>query len=124
MELFLMVASLSLLGLAVTGLAFGAATRREEPVALTAEEKPELVVAVTPARFFAESAAHLAAMQVPMAIAAPPRARLEPGQRVPLEALLLQLESHIRLEQAAAESFLETPSAALLHGRTASPLVN
>ena len=44
--------------------------------------------------------------------------------RVPLEALLLQIESHVRLEQAAAESFLEPPTPALLHGRTISPLVN
>ena len=44
--------------------------------------------------------------------------------RVPLEALLLQIENHVRLEQAAAESFLSAPTSALLHGRTISPFVN
>jgi hypothetical protein len=44
--------------------------------------------------------------------------------RVPIEALLLQIENHVRLEQAAAESFLQTPTPALLHSRTMSSLVN
>jgi hypothetical protein len=44
--------------------------------------------------------------------------------QVPIEALLLQIESHVRLEQAAAESFLQTPTPALLHSKTISPLVN
>jgi hypothetical protein len=47
-----------------------------------------------------------------------------PRQQVPLEALLLQIEKHVRLEQAAAESFLESPTPSLLHSRTDSPLVN
>ena len=45
------------------------------------------------------------------------------GSRIPIEALLLQIDNHVRLEQAAAESFLEYPTAALLHSRTISPLV-
>jgi len=49
-----------------------------------------------------------------------------PVQRpfVPVEALLLQLESHVRLEHAAAESYIADPNAMLLHSRTASPFVN
>ena len=43
---------------------------------------------------------------------------------LPLQALLLQIENHVRLEQAAAESFIDYPSAALLHSKTASPFVN
>jgi hypothetical protein len=124
MELLLMVAALSLLGLAVTGLAFGAATRREEAPAAPVEAKPETVLAVAPARFFADTGADLRPLHAPLPSLATTKTRMEPGQRVPLEALLLQLESHIRLEQAAAESFLEAPTAALLHGRTVSPLVN
>jgi hypothetical protein len=43
---------------------------------------------------------------------------------VPVEVLLLQLERHVRLEQAAAESFHLCPTTAALHMRTASPLVH
>ncbi len=105
MELFLMVGALSLFGLAITCIAFGAATRgagEPEPVA-----EPEREPAVAPARFFGQPA-------VAAAI----------SQRVPVEALLLQIETHVRLEQAAAESFVESPTPALLHGRTMSPLVH
>ena len=56
--------------------------------------------------------------------AAVPSLPLAARSRVPIEALLLQIESHVRLEQAAAECFLESPNAALLHSRTVSPLVN
>jgi hypothetical protein len=44
--------------------------------------------------------------------------------RVPIEALLLQIENHVRLEQAAAECFLQSPTPTLLHSRTISTLVN
>jgi hypothetical protein len=37
---------------------------------------------------------------------------------------LAQLENHVRLEQAAAESYMRAPNAALLHSRTISTLVN
>jgi hypothetical protein len=43
---------------------------------------------------------------------------------IPVEALLLQLESHVRLEQAAAESFIADPNSTLLHSRTVSPFIN
>jgi hypothetical protein len=102
--MFLMAACLSVFGLAVTCIAFGVATRDQELPAV--EMKPALTV--QPARFFSERAGS--------ALPLPPR--------VPIEALLLQIESHVRLEQAAAESFLESPTPALLHSRTMSPLVN
>jgi hypothetical protein len=38
--------------------------------------------------------------------------------------LLLQIDRHVRLEQAAAESFLDAPTTASLHSRTTSPLVH
>lgn len=116
MELFLMIGSISLFGLAVTCMAFGAATQREDTPAQPAETMPETVLVLPPAHFFADSG------KSPFPAYA--RVPLPAGQRVPLEALLLQIESHIRLEQAAAESFVEMPTAALLHGRTASPLIN
>ena len=64
--------------------------------------------AVSPARFFVETT------MLPMAA----------RTRVPIEALLLQIENHVRLEHAAAECFLESPNASLLHNRTMSTLVN
>jgi len=46
------------------------------------------------------------------------------SRQVSIEVLLLQIENHVRLEQAAAESFLAFPSQALLHSKTTSPFVN
>jgi len=43
---------------------------------------------------------------------------------VPIEVLLYQIENHVRLEQAAAESFVAFPTQALLHSKTTSPFVN
>jgi hypothetical protein len=108
MVMFLMAACMSLFGLAVLSLAFGAATRGEQPRAPRAPE-PRLPVdrSLPPQRFFADGAAGPAV----------------PGA-VPYEALLLQIEQHIRLEQAAAESFLHRPSSESLHERTTSTLGN
>jgi hypothetical protein len=107
MEMFLMVLCMSLFGLGVTAAAFGAATRPERPAE---EPQPEKEIAVAPAgaRFFADDAAPSPGFRTP----------------VPVEALLYQIDAHIRLEQAAAESFMQSPNAALLHCRTISPLVH
>ncbi|MDE3130938.1 MAG: hypothetical protein KGL16_07260 [Acidobacteriota bacterium] len=100
MELFLMVAAMSLLGVAVCALAFGAATRTES----TAEPAPSQVPTVLlKTRFFVEDGS---------------------PQRLPVEALLLQIERHVQLEQAAAESFLSAPTADSLHVPSMSPLVH
>ncbi len=101
---------LSMFGLAVACLAFGAATRTAEKsnaMAPAVENEPAKALA-TPGHFFVERPA--------LPIAA--------HTTVPIEALLLQIENHVRLEQAAAECFLESPTASLLHSRTISPLVN
>ena len=110
MEMLLMGACLSMFGLAVACLAFGAATRGVDrtPVEAHAERKEAVKAAAVPAHFFVDRA--------PLPVAA--------RARVPIEALLLQIENHVRLEQAAAESFLEAPTSSLLHSRTTSPLVN
>ena len=110
MEMLLMGACLSVFGLAVCCLAFGAATRDSvNPVAASPVVEKEIVkAAASPARFFVD---------LPML---PMAART----RVPIEALLLQIENHVRLEHAAAECFLESPNASLLHSRTMSTLVN
>jgi hypothetical protein len=110
MEMLLMGACLSMFGLAVACLAFGAATRERNEAAGTAPavQKEAVKAAVAPARFFVH------------APSSPKAARTE----VPIEALLLQIENHVRLEHAAAECFLESPNASALHSRTTSPLVN
>ena len=41
-----------------------------------------------------------------------------------IEVLLSQIENHVRLEQAAAESFLSLPATETLHARSASTLLN
>jgi hypothetical protein len=109
MEMLLLGACLSVFGLAVACLAFGAATRGADAAASTAPAlQPEALAAAEKPGFFIDRPAMPAAAR----------------NRVPIEALLLQLESHVRLEQAAAQSFLESPNPSLLHSRTISPLVN
>jgi hypothetical protein len=114
MEMLLMGACLSVFGLAVACLAFGAATRtQKEATSATPGLEQALVqeavrVSASPARFFVDPPVLPAAAQ----------------SRMPIEALLLQIENHVRLEHAAAECFLESPNASLLHSRTISPLVN
>lgn len=105
MEMFLMVAAMSLLGVAFTTMMFAAATRgldRGEQPELRPGERP----ALEPSRFFAADAPAPA------------------ESAVPIEALLLQIERHVSLERAAAESFLHAPTPASLHTRTMSPLVH
>ncbi len=100
MEMFLMAGALSLMGVAVCAVLFAAATRAEQPPAEPAER---------PAR------------EMPRFFAGEPL--MQPG-RVPIEALLLQIERHVQLEQAAAESFHFAPTVEALHSRTMSPLVH
>lgn len=105
MEMFLMGVALSLLGVAVSAVAFGAAVRGQpDGDAERAQTRPTVVLPVPP--FFVGD-------EVPPA-----------RPRVPVDVLLLQLERHVRLEQAAAESFLLSPTLESLHTRTSSPLVH
>lgn len=108
MEVFLMVLCMSLLGVAVSAIAFGAATRGDDTPVEVEAPQPAVVIgkAMTPAFFAAGDALD----EVPV--------------QLPLEVLLRRLETHVRLEQAAAESFLMAPSAEALHTRTSSPLVH
>jgi len=108
MEMLLMGLCVSAFGLAVVALAFRAATRAESSDAAVRPDLP-LAKAAVPARLF------------PAQAAMPPA--LTP-QQVPIELLLLQIENHVRLEQAAAESFIEFPTQALLRSKTTSPFVN
>ena len=107
MEMFLMAAVMSLLAVGVCAVLFAAATRDER------EAPPPMVPAARePQRFFVA------------APAARPDAPRDGAELVPVEALLLKIEQHIRLEQAAAESFLNRPTDDSLHSRTTSRLVN
>lgn len=107
MEMFLMVLSLSLLGVGVSAALFAAATRDER----RAEEYVDtrIMSAAEASRFFVDTAA--------------PRPARVPGG-IPAEVLLLQIERHVRLEQAAAEAFHQFPTIESLRMRTTSPLVH
>ena len=103
MEMFLMVATVSLLGMVVSVGLFAAATRDRGNASAMPDEQP---LPLAPPRFFLADRAPIA------------------SPRVPIEVLLLQIEQHVRLEQAAAESFLDSPTIKSLNLRTTSPLVH
>ena len=109
MEMLLMGICVAVFGMAIACVAFGAAVHPEKPAETMPEMKAEPVKVAAPARFFINE------VSVPT-----PRGRVS----VPIEALLLQLERHVRLEQAAAESFLAQPTSTLLHSKTISPFLN
>jgi hypothetical protein len=103
MEMFLMVMALSVVGVLVSGLLFAAATR--EP-AVSGAPALRPVAVRDEARFF---------MLRPPVATAPPAG-------IGADALVLQIERHVRLERAAAEAFLQFPTAEALHMRTLAPL--
>lgn len=103
MVMFLMVACMSLFGIGICCIAFAAATGTDMTVNLPEPER--VPVAVPAPQFFVREAR-----------------TAEP--LLPLEALLLQIERHVRLEQAAGESFHFAPTFESLHMKTMSPLVH
>ena len=108
MDMLLMGLCFTFIGLAFTAVAFAAATR---PEASRSDAQPEqAAVKPAPARFFSERLTPPAPAPVPV--------------QVPIEVLLLQIENHVRLEQAAAESFVACPTHAQLRIKTTSQLVN
>ncbi len=108
MEMLLMGLCLSVFGVAVAAVAFGAATRSRSSEATVQPQLP-LVKVATPARFFSDASPTVPAV---------------PISQVPIEVLLLQIENHVRMEQAAAEVFIASPTQARLRSKTASPFVN
>jgi hypothetical protein len=112
MEMLLMGLCMAVFGMGIAALAFGAATRSESSDSAV-QPQISLVKPVAPARFFSDRAA--------VTPTVPP---VLPSRQVPIEVLLLQIENHVRMEQAAAESFLAFPTHALLHSKTTSPFVN
>jgi hypothetical protein len=104
MEIFLMVLSLSLVGVLVSAVLFAAASRDGKRAAAGAP----LTTVVGEERFF---------------VLRQPRAESVGRIALPSHVLALQIERHVRLEQAAAEGFLQLPSVEALHTPTLSPLV-
>lgn len=104
MEMFLTIACLSLIGVVVSAALFAAAMPRQQDV----QAAPDAVRVIHTGRFFADEGRREMPLNVP----------------IPVELLLLQIERHIRLEQAAAESFHWSPTAEALHMHTSSPLVH
>jgi hypothetical protein len=103
MVTFLSLMILSLLAVALCAAAFAAATRGEP----RPEAPPDRQLVLERPRFFA----------------APATKPAEPAV-LPVEVLVSQIERHVRLEQAAAENYLDLPTRDALHSRTASPLLN
>jgi hypothetical protein len=102
MEMFLMALVLSVLAAGVSAAAFAAATRGvDDPPA----QPPAPAAVAGEPRFFAD-------------------ARNVAQRELDTVGMVLQIERHIRLEQAAAEEFVAVPTSASLHSRTASPLAN
>ena len=107
MEMLLMGLCVTVFGVGVAAAAFGAATRSgssESP----AQAQPSLGKVIAPTRFFSDKLPTSPALR----------------RQVPIEVLLLQIENHVRMEQAAAELFLAVPTQAQLHRKTNSPFVN
>jgi hypothetical protein len=96
MEMFLMVLTLSVVGVFVSGILFKAATREPDAAALALSP----VAASGEERFF----------------------MMRPATPVQRDALVLAIERHVRLERAAAEAFLELPTVQALHVATLAPL--
>ncbi len=108
MEMILMGLCVAVFGAGVAAAAFGAATRSETPSSAAQSNLPLLKSATAP-RFFSDKVSVRPAIST---------------QQVPIEILLLQIENHVRMEQAAAESFLAFPTQAQLHSKTKSPFVH
>ena len=108
MEMLLMGLCMALFGTAVAAAAFGAATRSETSDPPVQPQLP-LAKAVTPTCFFSDKVAQPSAM---------------PSPEASIAILLQKIENHVRMEQAAAESFLASPTQTLLHSKTTSPFVN
>jgi hypothetical protein len=106
MEMFLMILLMGVLTFAIAAIGFKASERRESPTETVQPAVPTLKAA--PERFFS---AHVIPT-VPV------------HTQVPIEVLLQQIETHVRMEQAAAESFVQFPTQAHLHTKTSSPFVN
>ena len=106
MAMFLILFGISFVLVVITAILLSALLRSEEsaPVVRKTPRPPE------PPRFFESGV--------------PPSVPDGSASAVPVEALLLEIEQHVRLERAAAESFHQSPTAQSLHVHSASRLVH
>jgi hypothetical protein len=102
MEMFLSVAAISLIGVAVAAILFKAAARDAFPAPRFEDER----LLNLPSHFFVDDR--------------PPQAHTA----LPIEVLRLQIERHVRLEQAAADAFRDAPTTETLRTLTTSPFVH
>lgn len=108
MYMLLMGLSVAFIGITFAAVAFAAATHPNSPDAPRQSELQAAKAAPAPARFFVERVTPLGA----------------PLPQIPVEILLQQIENHVRLEHAAAESFVALPTYAKLHSKTTSSFLN
>jgi len=102
MEMFMSVAVISLIGVAIAAILFKAAVHDPSPTPRLEDER----LLSLPSHFFVDDRA--------------PQAH----PALPIEVLRLQIERHVRLEQAAAEAFRDSPTAETLRTLTTSPFVH
>jgi hypothetical protein len=105
MEVVLMLAGLGFAGLVASALLLSALLRHDS----TAPGGPGARIQADPPQFFKENA---------------PWRDPDVPPSEPVQVLLLRIEQHVRVEQAAAESFHLCPTSASLHTHTTSPLVH
>jgi hypothetical protein len=108
MYMLLMGLSVAFIGIAFAAVSFAAATHPNSPELPAQSELPVTKAAPASPRFFVER------------VAAP----RPPLPQIPVELLLQQIENHVRLEHAAAESFVALPTYAKLHSKTTSSFLN
>lgn len=106
MEMLLMALVMSLLVGVISAIAFSAAAAPAEPTPSHPAHVPARPATSIP-QFFVDDVAVAAG-----------------NRQVPIEVLLLQIERHVRLEQAAAEAFHAFPNSESLHSPTTSPLIH
>jgi hypothetical protein len=106
MEMFLLLLLMTVLIFSFAAIGFKAAARGESPRETTQPAVTSIKAA--PENFFS-------ARVIPT---------IPVHTQVPVEVLLQQIENHVRMEQAAAESFVQFPTQAHLHSKTPSPFVN
>ena len=71
------------------------------------DEVPELKISARPSKFFADDTL-----------------RDRAQDDLAIEVMLAQIERHVRLEQTAAQNFLDLPTTENLHSGTTSPRIN
>jgi hypothetical protein len=104
MMMFLSLLCISLLAVAVLSVIVYGTSPRD---AARPDLRPETTLSLGQSQFFAGD------------LTAPP---VRPP--LPIDAVIAQLERHVRLEQASAESFVEIPAPETLHAPAASRFLN